>query len=87
MKVIEWVLEKIICERIAIDDLYPDANYAREVHWKEQKAVLCLAFVDLEKAFDRVPHDVLWWATRNGLYESFSVCTVMPRAGSAMNLK
>ena len=54
MKVIERVLVKIICERIAIedmqlgfmpgrgttDDLYPEAN-AREVHQKEQKAVPC----------------------------------------------
>ena len=24
-----------------------------------------MAFVDLEMAFDRVPHDVVWWALRH----------------------
>jgi len=24
-----------------------------------------MAFADLEKAFDRVPHEVVWWALRS----------------------
>ena len=27
--------------------------------------ILYFAFVDLQKAFDRVPHKVLWWAMRS----------------------
>src|SRR3989442_619385 len=32
-----------------------------------------MAFVDLEKAFDRVPHEVLWWALRHVGVEEWMV--------------
>ena len=33
--------------------------------YREKNVPLHLAFLDLEKAFDRVPHDVIWLALRD----------------------
>ena len=35
-----------------------------QVKYQSKKRHLYLAFIDLEKAFDRVSHAVLWWAMR-----------------------
>ena len=38
-----------------------------------QKKDLWIAFVNLEKAFDRVPRDVLWWALRQSVVDEWIV--------------
>ena len=73
MKGIERVIEKIIRERISIDDMQfgfmpghgtTDAIFIlKEKHLAKNKK-LYFAFVDLEKAFDCVPRKVIWWAMR-----------------------
>ena len=76
MKGIERVIEKVIRERISIDDMQfgfmpgrgtTDAIFIlgqlQEKHLAKNKK-LYFAFVDLEKAFDRVPRKVFWWAMR-----------------------
>ena len=76
MKGMERVIEKIIRERISIDDMQfgfmpgrgtTDAIFIlrqlQEKHLAKNKK-LYFAFVDLEKAFDRVPRKVIWWAMR-----------------------
>ena len=77
MKALERVLEKVIREMINIDEMQfgfmpgrgtTDAIFiVRQLQEKfiGKKRNLYFAFVDLEKAFDRVPRDVLWWAMRS----------------------
>ena len=76
MKVLERVVESLIRQRVEIDEMQcgfmsgrgtTDAIFIvrqlQEKHLTANKP-LYMAFVDLEKAFDRVPQDVIWWAIR-----------------------
>ena len=77
MKVLERVLESLIRSQVEINNMQfgfmsgrstTDAIYIlrqmQEKHliWKTK---IYFAFVDLEKAFDRVPPSVFWWAMRS----------------------
>src|SRR6266446_4178714 len=106
MKVFERVLETRIRRRVKIDDMQfgfspgkgtTDAIFLiRQIQEKylAKKRELWIAFIDLEKAFDRVPRDVLWWALRcvgmeeKGLRVNMGKTKVMKcqvRAGQAEN--
>ena len=76
MKVLERVVEGLIRQRVEIDEMQygfmsgpgnTDAicivRQLQEKHLPANKP-LYITFVDLEKAFDRVPRDVIWWAMR-----------------------
>ena len=76
MKVLERVVEGLVRQRVEIDEMQcgfmsgrgtTDAIFIvrqlQEKHLAANKP-LYMALVDLEKAFDRVPRDVIWWAMR-----------------------
>ena len=76
MKVLEHVVESLIRQRVEIDEMQcgfmsgrgtTDAIFIvcqlQEKHLTANEP-LYMAFVNLEKTFDRVPQDVIWWAMR-----------------------
>ena len=76
MKIMERVIESIIRSAVNIDEMQygfmpgrgtMDAIFIlRQMHEKHlgKHKSLYFAFIDLEKAFDRVPRKVIWWAMR-----------------------
>ena len=88
MKLLERVLDSFIQEMVDIDAMQfgfvlghgtTDAIFIiRQLQEKYITAnkPLYFAFVDLEKAFDRVPRRVLWWALRSLGVEERAVCVI-----------
>src|SRR6478735_8316429 len=76
MKVFERVIEKRVRSQIELDDMQfgfspgkgtTDAIFIfRQLQEKflSKNKEVWMAFVDLEKAFDRVPREILWWSLR-----------------------
>ena len=88
MKLLERVLEKRIRCQVSIDNIQfgfmpgkgtTDAIFImRQVQEKHQeKKKLYYAFVDLEKALDRVPIEVVRWALRKLAVDEWLIRTVM----------
>ena len=88
MKVFERVIEAKVRSRVKIDDMQlgfrpgrgtTDAIFVvRQVQerYLAKKKELWMGFVDLEKAFDRVPREVLWWALRRLGVEEWLVSVI-----------
>ena len=89
MKVFERIIEKKIREIVDIDAMQfgfmpgkgtMDAIFiARQLQEKylDKKKELYFAFVDLEKAFDRVPRDIVKWAMRKLGVDEWLIQTIM----------
>ena len=71
MKILERIIEGRVKKIVKIDEMqfgFMTGNLfiVRQLQEKYlgKKKDLWMAFVDLEKAFDRVPHEVVWWALK-----------------------
>lgn len=53
---------------------------------QERRKRLYYAFVDLEKAFDRVPREVVWWALRKSGVEEWQLKAVMALYSGALTI-
>ena len=89
MKIFERVIEKYIREAVNIDDMQfgfmpgkgtMDAIFITRImqeRFLARKKDLYFTFVDLEKAFDRVPQQVVTWALRKVGLEEWIIWVVM----------
>ena len=95
MKILERIVDSLIRQLVSIDDSQfgfvpgrgtTDAIFVvRQLQEKYLAANkrLYMAFVDLEKAFDRVPRKVIWWALRKLGVEEWIVRLVQGMYGNA----
>ena len=79
MKVLERVIERRVRDKVQIDSMQFDFRLGRgttnaifivrqmQERCLAKKQEVWMAFVDLEKAFDRVPREVVWWALKKKL--------------------
>lgn len=89
MKVMERILEKRIRDQVKIDDMQfgfspgkstMDAIFiVRQMQekFRAKNKTLYFAFVDLEKAYDKVPREVVRWALRKSGVKEWLVETIM----------
>ena len=85
MKILERIVDGLIRQVVSIDDSQfgfvpgrgtTDAIFVVRQLQEKYPAVnkrLYMAFTDLEKAFDRVPRKVIWWALRKLCVEEWIV--------------
>ena len=98
MKVFERVIEKYIREAVNIDDMQfrfmpgkgtMDAIFITCMmpeRFLAKKKDLYFTFVDLEKAFDRVPRQVVTWALRKVGLEEWIIQAMYENAKSTVNI-
>ena len=91
MKVMERIVDELIRQIIKIDEMQFAIFIIRQLQEKflsmkdpsGKNRTLYFAFVDLEKAFDRVPRKVLWWAVHSLGIDERIVCLVQAMYSNA----
>ena len=64
MKILERLVDDTIREKVHIDECKINLVLSQDLY---------MAFVDLGKAFDCIPHKVIWWAMHKVVIEEWIV--------------